>query len=217
MDFLTKIGFALAIGGIGLSIALFFAIYIWRDMPRWIAICGFGVGVALCISAFACFIFIPEPERPDVTLRLVYPKQPSLQLENISGVVARQIKYSFALWNLDKETKNPLQIPVATFDFIRAGQYGGPLNIFQPVESTLTIGNRIFGSIGVTCPNCIRGHTFWVYIVWGENGWYSEVPDKTEGEVLVPKNFQHVAITSFAEAMMVKIPEVKRIEISNPY
>ena len=45
-------------------------------------------------------------EQPDVTLSLVVAKQPMLQLENLSGVVAQQIKYSFALWNLDTTDPN---------------------------------------------------------------------------------------------------------------
>ncbi|MGA2314290.1 MAG: hypothetical protein ABSF87_18340 [Xanthobacteraceae bacterium] len=61
--FWSKVGFALAIGGIGVSIALFFAIYIWREMPRWVARVGFVFGIFLCTGAIACFVFIPEPKR----------------------------------------------------------------------------------------------------------------------------------------------------------
>src|SRR5277367_4838809 len=64
---------------------------------------------------------------PDVSLRLVYPESPALLLVNTSPIVARDIKYWAAIWNLDKPDRNdPLPIPAATFDYIRAHETGGP-------------------------------------------------------------------------------------------
>ena len=57
MDFYTKLAFVLAIGGIGVSVAVYFATYLWRDIPRWLALSGFSIGLFLCIGAVACFIY----------------------------------------------------------------------------------------------------------------------------------------------------------------
>ena len=111
-----------------------------------------------------------ETAHPDVTLRLVYPESPAVMLINLSDVVAREVKYWAAIWNL--ETKNILPIPVATFDYIRAHEGGGPLAFFRlpNVQSLLNIGNRLAGFVGVTCPNCVTTHYYWVYVIWEEGG-----------------------------------------------
>ena len=121
-------------------------------------------------------------EAPDVTIRLVSPLEPSLLLINTSGQVAREIKYSFLLWNLDRpgllQDRNPLQIPTATFDYIRPHEQSGPIAFFRnpAVQPQLKPGNHIAGVAMVTCPNCSYTRSFWVYIAWGESGWISEVP-----------------------------------------
>jgi hypothetical protein len=118
-----------------------------------------------------------ETAHPDVTLRLAYPESPAVMLINLSDVVAREVKYWAAIWNL--ETKNTLPIPVATFDYIRAHEGGGPLAFFglPNVQSLLNIGNRLAGFVGVTCPNCVTTHYYWVYVIWEEGGWFSELPN----------------------------------------
>ena len=58
-------------------------------------------------------------ELPDVALRFVYPKSPALVLVNQSAVIARDIKWTVVLWNMDLPDRNdPLPIPVSTFDWI---------------------------------------------------------------------------------------------------
>ena len=52
---------------------------------------------------------------------------------------------------------------------------------------------------------------------WGESGWYSEVLDRKEGEILLPKDFAHIETKAFAEAIMTQIPKDKRIPIGDPY
>ncbi len=121
-------------------------------------------------------------ERPDVTFRFVYPLQPSLLLINNSGKVARDIKYSFLLWNLDRPDlatdRNPLQIPAAGFDYIRPHERSGAIALFASAgaESDLEPGNRIFGVGMVTCPDCTYTRSFWIYIVWKRSGWIAELP-----------------------------------------
>ena len=47
----------LGVSGIGISIAFYFATYIWREMPRWLAVGGFIAGLFLCASAMGVFCF----------------------------------------------------------------------------------------------------------------------------------------------------------------
>jgi hypothetical protein len=71
-------------------------------------------------------------ELADVSLRFVYPKSPALILVNNSDVIAKNIKWSVALWNMDLPDRNdPLPIPVSTFDWIKPHDEGGPQNLFN--------------------------------------------------------------------------------------
>jgi hypothetical protein len=140
MDFWSKLGIALAFGGIGVSIALGFAVYIWREVPRRIAFVGFGIGISLCLAALACLIFIPEIESPEVTLDFVGEKDPGLQLRNISTVTATNIKWMLVAFDLDNLTQNrqPLPIPASTFDFIPPHGTNTAINLFdRPTVSPL--------------------------------------------------------------------------------
>ncbi len=132
------------------------------------------------------------PEKPDLALRFIYPESPALVLINQSPVVAKNIKWAVALWNMDLPERNdPLPIPVSTFDFIRANQEGGPQNLFglPTVKPLLKRGDRLFGSASVCSPDCIQGRTYIVYIVWGKSGWFAEVREEKSGNILIPPNF----------------------------
>lgn len=119
-----------------------------------------------------------EP-KPDVTMRLVFPERPALLLENNSDATATQIKYTVALLNIDgPDVGKPAQIPIATFDFIKGHEKGGPQNLFDPpqIAKTPNKGQKLFGWIQISCPSCIKTHYYWAYIHFGLSGWYSEVP-----------------------------------------
>jgi hypothetical protein len=142
------------------------------------------------------------PAHPDVTLRFINPTEPALQLVNQSGVTARDIKWMVTLWNLDLPNRtNPLPIPTAAFDFIMPHSPGGPQGLFDApmVASLLHPGDHLIGSASVSCPDCVRGRTFIVYIILGHDGWFTEVLDKMHGEVLVPKHPTKSDITKYAD------------------
>lgn len=131
-------------------------------------------------------------DRPDLALRFIYPESPALILINQSPVVAKDIKWTVALWNMDLPERNdPLPIPVSTFDWIRPNNEGGPQNLFDalPVKPLLKPGDRLFGSASVCSPDCIQGRTYIVYIVWEKSGWFAEVKEEKSGNILIPPNF----------------------------
>jgi pimeloyl-ACP methyl ester carboxylesterase len=138
-----------------------------------------------------------NPGAPDVAMRFVHPMSPMLVLENASGSIAREIKKTIAIWNADdlrtyiagSSGIDPLPIPISTFDVLRPHVSSGPEAIFQPSvnQGFVKAGNRLIGSIGVVCPTCSRGHSYFVCLTWGEGGWYAELSEQREGEVVVPK------------------------------
>jgi hypothetical protein len=155
----------------------------------------------------------------EVKLRFVYPKSPALVIVNSSDSVARDIKWLVALWNMDLPDRNdPLPIPVSTFDWIKPHEEGGPQALFgSPLVSPfLKSGNRLVGSASVDCPTCTRGRTYFVYIVWGEGGWFAEVESEKTGNVIVPKRF----LKEFREAYFAQVeaivPANLRIPIGEP-
>jgi hypothetical protein len=154
--------------------------------------------------------------RPDVTLRFVYPKSPALILVNQSPVIAKDIKWTVALWNMDLPDRNdPLPIPVSTFDWIRPHDEGGPQNLFDGplVSPLLKQGNRLFGSASVVCPESARGRTYIVYIVWGDSGWFAEVENEKPGRILIPPNFSKTSRIEYFKALEAAVPAQSRVAI----
>lgn len=177
-------------------------------------------------------ISLPTPiqavpaDEPDVTLRFIYPKSPALVLVNQSNAVAREIKWTVALWNIDNpkvysnsttapDVHEPLQIPISTFDFIRPHDTGGPQNLFGSslVSPYVKPGDHLFGSASVICPTCSRGHTFIVYIVWGEGGWYWEKIDEKSGKLFIPRFLKTADVKSYFNELTASIPIAERIPI----
>jgi hypothetical protein len=158
-------------------------------------------------------------EHPDISLKLVHPNGLAIIFVNESDVIIREPKYIPAMWNFDRENWNePLPVPVTSGDWIRAKEALGPQAfITQPrVGPLVKQGDRLFGIVQVTCPNCVRTKAYWVYAVHGVSGWYSEMtpgyyPDLREVSKLVPK------IRQDPEKFFADIPLEKRIEISETY
>jgi len=155
-------------------------------------------------------------ELADVALRFVYPKSPSLILLNNSDAIAKNIKWSVALWNMDLPDRNgPLPIPVGTFDSIKPHNEGGPQNLFSTriVSPLLKQGDRLFGSVALDCPECKRGRTYIVKITWGDGGWYAEIENETPGRLLIPPNFLMASRIRYFKALDAAVPEQSRIPI----
>lgn len=157
------------------------------------------------------------PAQPDLTLRFLDPKEPTIQVVNPSDGIARTVRYSPALFNIDAADHNQslLVIPTGGPDFIRPHSVAGPTVLFAPLaKANLKSGDRIFGTIGLLCPECKQGRTFVVYIVWGEGGWFSELNDVRNGEILTPKgqNYWNIDdVTKFVNS----VPAQSKIEIKD--
>lgn len=162
---------------------------------------------------------VPKPKLQDVALRFIYAREPALVIVNRSNSTARDIKWTLAIWNMDLADRNdPLPIPVSTFDWIRPHRESGPLNLFGSlsVAPLLKSGDHLFGSASIICPDCFRGRTYVVYIVYGQSGWYSEIQSETSGDLIVPKNFLRDNRETYFKELEATIPQKNRIPIVDP-
>jgi hypothetical protein len=186
-------------------------------IPRllWTALFASAVGLAFY---YLLWTGRPAPiALPEIALRFVYPKSPALVIVNSSNSLARDVKWTVYLWNMDlPDRDDPLPIPISTFDWIKPHQESGPLNLFSGpnIAPLLKPGNRLFGSASVNCPNCVRGRTYIVYIVYGNGGWVSEVEDEKEGRLIIPRNPRKETREEYFKNLEARIPNELRIPIS---
>ena len=164
---------------------------------------------------------VPEPkqeEKPDVSLALVDISSVAVLVVNAGDMVVRDPKYSLLLWNLDlPDRQDPLPIPVTGLkDWVRPHENLGPQAAISlpTVQPLVQLGNRLLGYMSVSCPDCKRTKYYWVYVVAGQHGWYSELPDgkypATNGLFrLIPGIRQR----SDAESFFDDIPQASRIPI----
>jgi hypothetical protein len=185
---------------------------------RWIV-----VSIGSMASAIALWVlyFLLVPKIPDIAMRLVYPTRPALMLDNQSSYTARTVKYACALIYLNgKEAGTSVPIVIATADFINGHDSIGPENLFDPPQilKSPSDGQKMFGWIQISCPDCIRTRFYWAYIKFGFAGWYSEV-SKTRFEEIdtwLNKSGKHDGSDSDINEILSVIPMADRIQIQAP-
>jgi hypothetical protein len=165
---------------------------------------------------------VPEnvaPKSPEIGLRFIYPEEPSLVIDNLSELTAKDIKWAVVLWNMDLPDRNdPLPIPVSTFDWIKGHSSGGPQNLFSTplIAPLLHEGNRLFGSATVDCPECGVGRTYAVYIVWKSGGWFSEIDKRPAAQLFIPSNFLRETREAYFKQLDAMVPPDRRAPILKP-
>jgi hypothetical protein len=168
------------------------------------------------IGSIVLLFVLPDPLKPDIQLKFVNPKDPQLQIVNNSDEVATNIKWNIVAFNLTRINQNrqPLPIPATTFDFLTPQNASMPAGIFQTplMKPFISEGDRVVGSISVNCPNCMRGRTYIIGIVWGNGDWYAEYPEMDNGNLLVPTNV--AVVEEFAKDVVNRIPSSHRIPVS---
>jgi hypothetical protein len=120
-------------------------------------------------------------EKPDIMLGLTSPKEFLISMLDNSNVVLRDPKYELGIADLDvNDSGLPklLPIPVSNGDWIRPHEALGPNFIFTPtIKEIVKPGHRLFGFGMVLCPECKVNRCYWIYAVFGQDGWYSAMPD----------------------------------------
>jgi hypothetical protein len=166
---------------------------------------------------------LPAPvilsERPDIGMEFVNPLDVAFRMVNLSNVL-RDPKYGFDLMDIDRSstesgTTTPYILPIPAFadagDFLRpkTNFLQRPIvSTFPQVREAVKPGDRIFGYVTVSCPNCVKDRRYWVFFVNGSGGWYSETPTKDPFELPV------LAASGDVEGQLEKlVPPAKRIAI----
>jgi hypothetical protein len=117
---------------------------------------------------------------PNLTLRFVYPADVAIVVDNARGAgLADRPAYGAQLLDLDNIEGDYLKIPTQVGDFIRSGDSLGPTQFMglPAVKAIVKSGDRIFGSVYVSCPTCVKTRGYWLFIEVGEGGWYEEQSD----------------------------------------
>jgi hypothetical protein len=119
----------------------------------------------------------PKPLLPDLTVRLVHPQEVAIVIDNASHAgIADRPKYGVALTDVDNLGADFLKIPTQMGDYIRPGESWGPNELMgiDAVKSVVKHGDRIVGSVSISCPTCMKTRGYWVFIKAGDGGWYAE-------------------------------------------
>jgi hypothetical protein len=155
---------------------------------------------------------------PEVALRFVYPTSPALMIINQSDVLARDINYVVALWNVDSPDRtDALPIPSNTANWLKEHSEAGPEDLFHSpsVSPLLKPGNRLIGTASVNCATCARGRTYIVSIVWGEGGWVSEFESEKSGKLLTPSRYTKEGLSQYFASLEAAVPVERRIPIGD--
>jgi hypothetical protein len=165
----------------------------------------------------------PKPE-PDLGMEFVSPQDVAFRMVNLSNAIVRDAKYTFILVDLDGPRTvgsgdgaipQILQIPttVNSGDFLKPKHkyMERPMSTFQGVQAVVKPGDRIFGYVTVTCPDCVKERRYWVYFVNGPGGWYYEFTG--DGSVQFPIG---PVLTNTEKTLAQIAPVQRRIPISNP-
>jgi hypothetical protein len=165
---------------------LLFGIVRATNLTRWIAIIGVVILLAAAILLDRAFpmsktITPPLPEaKPDLVGWIVNPTSPQLLLWP-TGAVARSVEADPLLWDIDRDDKtsgDSLIVNQMRYDWIRPDQHGGPSSLLdsRDIQNVVKPGHRIFGYLTLTCPECDRVRLYWIYFVYGQGGWFAEIP-----------------------------------------
>jgi hypothetical protein len=172
-------------------------------------------------------VYLPTPRepqpKPDIGMEFVNPEDVSFAMVNLSQTaVLRDPKYFFVLLDLDgpRTVKTnfgdiPQVLPIPAFsdagDFLKAGRkfLQRPIvSTFPAVQSIVKPNDRIFGSVTVSCPDCIKDRHYLVFFVNGSGGWYCE----STATLRLP---MQDLLKDADETLLKLVPLKKRIPIRN--
>lgn len=125
-----------------------------------------------------------QKDRQDIRLEFTQPSDPQISVRNIGTAVVRGPRYNLTLASLDNakwDDKGILPVlrtnqqSFSQNDWLRPGQGFGGYALFDSANRPPE-GSRLLGWVSCTCPECITERAYLVFVVFGESGWYYEVP-----------------------------------------
>lgn len=166
----------------------------------------------------------PIKIQPDIAVRLVSRKELTVALLNVSppGILVTDPKFTIVIWNLDLPDRDePIpdgRLITKTFDrkWIRQEETFIVLRFTRVPEIAALIktGDRLFGWIAATCPDCVKTKTYWIYTIHGQGGWYSELPQGKFPQLNKVKELLP-QIRENPETFFADIPKESRISIED--
>lgn len=148
------------------------------------------IALLLLLAAGAALAAEKYFAKSGVTLRVVDPSEPGLVFTNRTRSETNTIRYSVALWKMGPDG-NPLRLTNEVLARLGPGETSTVVTLFDTTEirSRLREGNKVVGAIGLDCADCARGYSYRVYISYGEGGWFAEVPNATDGNLVMPPQY----------------------------
>jgi len=149
-----------------------------------------GLAVSLtCLVVLGSYLIIKHAKqvsgfgpqvKPDLMVWIVNPIAPQLLIWPL-GTLAKDVRSDPLLWDIDRDdtvSSTSLIINEMKYDWIRTDQHGGPSPLLdqRDIQNVVKPGHHIFGYVTVACPDCDRIRLYWVYFVYGQGGWFAEIP-----------------------------------------
>ena len=124
----------------------------------------------------------PKPPKspPDAIIAIVNPSYPGVLLSNRGQSLMREPRYSVSIFDLDVPSVNgtyvslSADIPSFKDGWIKPKENSGPYFLFIRGREPRA-GDRLFGIARTTCPDCPTERMYWIYMIYREGGWYSEL------------------------------------------
>jgi hypothetical protein len=96
----------------------------------------------------------------------------------------------------------------------------GPLYAFNDLNiknnsPLLQAGNKLYGLAFVTCAECRTKRGYLVHFVWGQSGWFVELPPEKYGSFAWVPSHTAKEISDYFNILASSIPAESRIGIGN--
>jgi hypothetical protein len=163
----------------------------------------------------------PKDEPPDAGIEIVNPRSPAVLIYNRAKSLLRDPRYVLYIWDLDAALKEGVRSSLLTFtpnfkdQWLRRANGFGPWPFFE-THPVPPVGHRLFGYVNATCPDCVTERTYWVYTVYGKDGWYGELPPARRFDSRMVAAVLDRAPDQQAEVLK-RLPIVRRLPISPAY
>lgn len=120
----------------------------------------------------------PHPAKPDIGADFVKGASPGLVLMSLSDVVVRDPTYTVQAWNLTTKINLPAYSPSETSRFIKRDTGVLEATLDNPnMKSMIKTGDEVLALITVDCPECVKIKFYWLFVVYGGESWYSQIPE----------------------------------------
>jgi hypothetical protein len=157
------------------------------------------------------------PAPIDIAADIFYPKCPAISLRNLSDRVATGLTWEMTLFRTNDLSITSL--PTQPIGFLKSHSEDLPSSMFPQIycrsDGPLKNGDDLIGSLFVDCPECGRGTTYIVHLVWGQSGWYVHVKPP-QGGMIIPLKLNKPILDAYIQKWEKGIPDAYKMPIKVP-